>query len=45
LHHFQAPGNRRRNDPLAIGIEELERSFWLPARSHLPAHSLNKKNN
>ena len=23
----------RRNDPLAIGIEELERSFWPPARS------------
>jgi len=22
----------RRNDPLAIGIEELERSFWPPAR-------------
>jgi len=23
----------RRNDPLAIGIEELERSFWPPASS------------
>jgi hypothetical protein len=25
--------NVHRNDPLAIGIEELERAFWPPARS------------
>jgi hypothetical protein len=29
-------------DPLAIGIEELARSFWPPARSYRRPTSLNK---